>query len=152
VRMTNTTTVDCVEKILAPTTEHTRTGKAPMIVKGAMQQRNNNKNKTNPTSVFEEVLSRLDIQNCGRITCLQGKPRICKKDIVKRRKEKERVLVMMRFANLRENRVSGKRLGSRIALRLKFPVYYPPVGVTVVRIQLPIGQGACTKGKRSTYL
>jgi hypothetical protein len=68
------------------------------------------------------------------------------------RKEKERILVMMRFANLRENRDSGKRLGSRISLHLKFPVYYPPLGVTPVRIKLPIGQGAYTKGKCSTYL
>jgi hypothetical protein len=60
----------------------------------------------------------------------RGKPSFCKKDTVKRRKEKEPVLVMMRFANLRENRDNGKRLGSRIALRLKFPTYYPPLGVT----------------------
>jgi hypothetical protein len=83
---------------------------------------------------------------------MQGKPRFCKKDTVKRRKEKERVLAMMRFANLRENRDSGKRLGSRIALRLKFPAYYPTLGVAAARIQLPIGQGARTKGERSTYL
>jgi hypothetical protein len=31
------------------------------------------KRKTNPTPILEEVLSRLDSQNCGRITCLQGK-------------------------------------------------------------------------------
>jgi hypothetical protein len=66
----------------------------------------------------------------------RAKPRFCKKDTVKRRKEKERVLVMMRFANLRENRDSGKRLGSRIVFRLKFPEYYPPCGVDTDRIQI----------------
>jgi hypothetical protein len=71
--MTSTTTVDCRGKTLATTTEHTLPEKAPMIAKGAMQQRNNNKNETNPTPVFEELLSRLVSQNCGRTTCLQGK-------------------------------------------------------------------------------
>ena len=31
------------------------------------------KSKTNPTPILEEVLPRLDSQNCGRTTCLQGK-------------------------------------------------------------------------------
>jgi len=31
------------------------------------------KSKTNPTPIFEEVLPRLDSQNCGITTCLQGK-------------------------------------------------------------------------------
>jgi hypothetical protein len=39
-----------------------------MIAKVTMQQRNNNKNKTNPTPVFEEVLSRLGSQNGGITT------------------------------------------------------------------------------------
>jgi hypothetical protein len=38
------------------------------------------------------------------------------KDTVKRR----------RSNNEWENRDNGKRLGSKIDLRLKFPVYYPP--------------------------
>ena len=88
----------------------------------------------------------------GEPPVFRGKPRFCKKDTVKRRKEKERLFAMMRFANLRENRDSGKRLGSRISLHLKFPVYYPPLGVAPVRIKLPIGQGTRTKGERSTYL
>ena len=37
--------------------------------------------------------------------------------------------------------VNGKRLGSRIALRLKFPAYYPPLEAAAAGIQLPIGQG-----------
>jgi hypothetical protein len=82
----------------------------------------------------------------------RGKTRFCKKDTVKQRKEKKKVLAMMRFANLRENRDSGKRLGSRITLHLKFPEYYPPLGVTATRIQVPIDQGARTKGERCTYL
>jgi hypothetical protein len=56
--MTSTTTVDCNDKTLTPTTEHTRLEKALMIAKGAMQKRNNNKNKTNPTPVFVDILPR----------------------------------------------------------------------------------------------
>ena len=44
------------------------------------------------------------------------------------------------------DRNNGKRLGSRITLRLKFPAYYPPVGAAAARIQLPIGQGARNQG------
>jgi hypothetical protein len=80
-----------------------------MITKVTMYQRNNNENKPNPTPVFEEVLSRLVRQNLsnrivGEPPVFRGKPRFYKKDTVKRRKEKKRVLVMMRSANLRENR------------------------------------------------
>jgi hypothetical protein len=42
--------------------------------------------------------------------------------------------------------VNGKRLGSRIVLRLKFPAYYPPLGAVAVGIQLPIGQGTHIRG------
>lgn len=44
------------------------------------------------------------------------------------------------------DRNNSKRLGSRIALRLKFPAYYPPLGAAAARIQLPIGQGAHNQG------
>ena len=40
----------------------------------------------------------------------------------------------------------SKRLGSRIALRLKCPAYYPPVGTDAVWIQLPIGQSRAPRG------
>ena len=38
-----------------------------------MQKKITTKSKTNPTPIFEEVLSRLDTQNCGITTYLQGK-------------------------------------------------------------------------------
>jgi hypothetical protein len=41
---------------------------------------------------------------------------------------------------MERKQVNGKRLGSRITLRLKFPAYYPPVGAAAAGIQLPIGQ------------
>jgi hypothetical protein len=45
----------------------------------------------------------LTVRIAGEPPAFRGKARFCKKDTVKRRKEKERVLVMMRFANLRQN-------------------------------------------------
>jgi len=38
----------------------------------------------------------------GEPPAFRGKPRFCKKDTVKRRKEIERLFVTMRFANVRE--------------------------------------------------
>ena len=67
----------------------------------------------------------------GEPPAFRGKPRFCEKNTVKRRKEK----------NDERKQVNGKRLGSRIALRLKFPAYYPPLGAAAAGIQLPIGQG-----------
>jgi hypothetical protein len=99
------------------------------------------KTKRNPHPYLRRYCHVLTSRIVGEPPVFRGKTLFCKKDTVKRRKEKERVLAMMRFANLRENRDSGKRLGSRIALRLKFPVYYPPFGVATARIQVPIGQG-----------
>jgi hypothetical protein len=74
VKIASTTTVDCSGKnALAPQWKMPDR-KSPVIAKETMQQRNNNKNKTNPTPpVFEDVLPRLGSQNCGRTTCLQGK-------------------------------------------------------------------------------
>ena len=43
------------------------------------------------------------------------------------------------MANLIEQS-NGKRLGSRIALRLKFPAYYPPVGTSARPLQIRIGK------------
>ena len=37
------------------------------------QKKITTKSKTNPTPIFEEVLTRLDIQNYGTTTCLQEK-------------------------------------------------------------------------------
>jgi hypothetical protein len=41
---------------------------------------------------------------------------------------------------MERKQVNGKRLGSRIALHVKFPAYYPPLGAAATGIQLPIGQ------------
>ena len=45
----------------------------------------------------------------------------------------------MKCANLIEQS-NGKRLGSRITLRLKFPAYYPPVGTSARPSQIRIGK------------
>jgi hypothetical protein len=84
-----------------------------------MQRRNNNKNKTNPTTVFEEYCHVLAARIAGEPPAFRGKPRFCEKNTVKRRKEK----------NDERKQGNGKRLGSRIALRVKLPTYYPPLGV-----------------------
>jgi len=41
-------------------------------IESTMQKKITTKSKTNPTPIFEEVLKRLDNQNCGTTTCLQG--------------------------------------------------------------------------------
>jgi hypothetical protein len=66
--MTSTTTVDCSGKTLAPTTEHNRPEK---LKKNAEKITTKHNEPQQP--YFEEVLPRLDSQNCGRTTCLQGK-------------------------------------------------------------------------------
>ena len=59
---------------------------------------------------------------------------------------KMQLLQKLRETQQQIDRNNGKRLGSRITLRLKFPAYYPPVGAAAARIQLPIGRGARNQG------
>jgi hypothetical protein len=57
-----------VAKTLAPTTEQTRPEKPKKNAEKITTKHNEYQHP-----YFEEVLSRLDSQNCGRTTCLQGK-------------------------------------------------------------------------------
>ncbi len=54
----------------------------------------------------------------GEPPAFRGKPRFCKKDTVKRRRDKERLFAMMKFANLKEQS-NGEPWRSRITLLLK---------------------------------
>jgi hypothetical protein len=72
-----------------------------MIAEGnKMQQRNNNKNKTNPnTRILRRYCHVLTARIAGEPPAFRGKPRFCKKDTAKRRRDKERLFAMMKFAN-----------------------------------------------------
>jgi hypothetical protein len=63
VKMTITTTEDCRGK-----NTKGNNGIYPTENTQENTEKVTTKNKTNPTPVFEEVLTRLDSQNCGRTT------------------------------------------------------------------------------------
>ncbi len=96
------------------------------VGENVIQREGHKKQKEPHTRILRRYYHVLTVRISGEPPAFRGKPRFCEKDTVKRRKEKERLFTMMRFANLRENRDNGKRLGSRITHRLKFPSYYPP--------------------------
>jgi hypothetical protein len=69
----------------------------------------------------------LTVRIAGEPPAFRGKPRFCKKDTAKRRRDKERLFEMMKFANLRENRDNGKRWDWETDLRLlNVQTHYPP--------------------------
>jgi hypothetical protein len=75
-----------------------------MIVKEQCSREITTKTKRDPHPYLRRYCHFLTVRIAGEPPAFRGKPRFCKKDTVKRRKDKERVLAMMRFANLRENR------------------------------------------------
>ncbi len=86
------------------------------------------KTKRAPHEYFRMYWHVLAARIAGEPPTFRGKPRFCEKNTVKRRKGR----------TMERKQVNGKRLGSRIALRLKFPAYYPPLGAAAAGIQLPI--------------
>jgi hypothetical protein len=69
----------------------------------------------------------LAVRIAGEPPAFRGKPRFCTKDTAKRRRDKERLFSMMKFANLRENRDNGKHWDWETALHLlNVQTYYPP--------------------------
>jgi hypothetical protein len=98
-----------------------------MIVKGTQHRRNNNKNKTNPnTRILRRYCHVFTSKIAGEPPAFRGKPHFCKKDTAKRRRDKERLFAMMKFANLRETD-NGKRWDWETALHLlNTQTHYPP--------------------------
>jgi hypothetical protein len=69
------------------------------------------------TRILRRYFHVLTVRIAGEPPAFRGKPRFCKKDAAKRRRDKERLFAMMKFANanLREtettvNTGTGKRL------------------------------------------
>jgi hypothetical protein len=69
------------------------------------------------TRILRRYCHVLAARIAGEPPAFRGKPRFCKKDTAKRRRDKERLFAMMKFANLREtetmvNAGTGKRLSA----------------------------------------